>query len=607
MYGNKLKITFTGYKTTPSNIELGVYLIKHKLTNKIYVGSTYNSHIRLNEHSRDLSNQEHPNNLLQDCANIDGEFEISFYKQKNIDEAIILEQKIIDESNKDDLLNITYSSTFDPKEFSKNKRISKKMSDAKLGNINGLGYIFTDEQRIKHSDRLLGNTYRKDILHTDETRRKMSIIKKGVSQSQEVIDKSAAKRTVWNVKIDDKLYLNAAEASRASGLGLSDSGIIRRCKSSNFPNYELIKVNKEIGDSKICDGVGGCMLTKPLSEFRKNTVQNRYFAICRECERKNKKEYRNHLTEITYEDKEPYRIKQTGNLKKIFIDNLEIQDIPNIKKCSKKSCQKITNIFNFPYSTHSPDGHGGVCLDCVNKTYESRKKYSPTDIKEKQCLGECGLIKPISYYTKSPINKDGYKNICKECSNKKRDEYILNGEQSIFLKRKSDLLCNRFNIKINDELYKHCSRCEQPKKINDFRKDSSSADGYSSLCKTHLSRNQSDLFESAKVTCNNILNMALKAGLILKPNACECCGDTTLRIEGHHYDYTKPMGVMWLCVSCHSDWHYKHKFIKIIMFPDESVEEKATELKIVYENYFVLYNENIIKYVVFVIRQNNYS
>lgn len=50
---------------------------------------------------------------------------------------------------------------------------------------------------------------------------------------------------------------------------------------------------------------------------------------------------------------------------------------------------------------------------------------------------------------------------------------------------------------------------------------------------------------------------ALKNGLIIRPNQCSNCGETSKRIHGHHPDYSKPLLVMWLCASCHMSLHAK--------------------------------------------------
>jgi hypothetical protein len=47
---------------------------------------------------------------------------------------------------------------------------------------------------------------------------------------------------------------------------------------------------------------------------------------------------------------------------------------------------------------------------------------------------------------------------------------------------------------------------------------------------------------------------AVKTGLLIKPKECSVCKKAG-RIEGHHYDYNKPLDVFWLCTSCHNHVH----------------------------------------------------
>jgi formylmethanofuran dehydrogenase subunit E len=48
---------------------------------------------------------------------------------------------------------------------------------------------------------------------------------------------------------------------------------------------------------------------------------------------------------------------------------------------------------------------------------------------------------------------------------------------------------------------------------------------------------------------------AIKRGRLIKPSACERCGDHG-PVEGSHTDYTQPLDVEWLCPACHraKDW-----------------------------------------------------
>jgi len=67
--------------------------------------------------------------------------------------------------------------------------------------------------------------------------------------------------------------------------------------------------------------------------------------------------------------------------------------------------------------------------------------------------------------------------------------------------------------------------------------------------------------ESADDHAQNLLESAIKQGIIYRKDACEVCGSTAkftdgrTAIQAHHCDYNKPLEVMWLCQKCHHEWH----------------------------------------------------
>lgn len=54
-----------------------------------------------------------------------------------------------------------------------------------------------------------------------------------------------------------------------------------------------------------------------------------------------------------------------------------------------------------------------------------------------------------------------------------------------------------------------------------------------------------------KAQCAILARKAIKQGLIIKARFCQICG-LEKKLEGHHYDYNKPLEVIWCCRSCHA-------------------------------------------------------
>lgn len=44
---------------------------------------------------------------------------------------------------------------------------------------------------------------------------------------------------------------------------------------------------------------------------------------------------------------------------------------------------------------------------------------------------------------------------------------------------------------------------------------------------------------------------AEQLGLLARPPACECCGDSAERLQRHHWDHAQPLRVSYLCPDCH--------------------------------------------------------
>jgi hypothetical protein len=53
---------------------------------------------------------------------------------------------------------------------------------------------------------------------------------------------------------------------------------------------------------------------------------------------------------------------------------------------------------------------------------------------------------------------------------------------------------------------------------------------------------------------------ALGCGVLIPPEVCSSCGKKNKsgrKMDGHHKDYSRPLDVEWLCISCHQKLHEK--------------------------------------------------
>ncbi len=78
-----------------------------------------------------------------------------------------------------------------------------------------------------------------------------------------------------------------------------------------------------------------------------------------------------------------------------------------------------------------------------------------------------------------------------------------------------------------------------------------------------------DLRKQARV----ILQKAIDSGELVRPEKCSRCGSTVSKketIAAHHFDYTKPLEVVWLCRKCHAG---EHKDTPIIIKPNKPKEK----------------------------------
>lgn len=72
---------------------------------------------------------------------------------------------------------------------------------------------------------------------------------------------------------------------------------------------------------------------------------------------------------------------------------------------------------------------------------------------------------------------------------------------------------------------------------------------------------------------------AVKNGTLKRPESCSRCGKPCDPV-GHHHDYSKPLDVVWVCVSCHRQihWELNQKAESEPLIPKPQIKGLATFL-----------------------------
>jgi hypothetical protein len=109
------------------------------------------------------------------------------------------------------------------------------------------------------------------------------------------------------------------------------------------------------------------------------------------------------------------------------------------------------------------------------------------------------------------------------------------------------------NPALRPQTFKNCQRCG-----NRFGPVAHLAKKYCSLrCKYAAQRTGKRTVRKTIAiarAAHSLVRYHIIAGNLVRPTTCEQCGASGCRIEATHYDYSRPLDVRWLCVSCHRRW-----------------------------------------------------
>lgn len=149
----------------------------------------------------------------------------------------------------------------------------------------------------------------------------------------------------------------------------------------------------------------------------------------------------------------------------------------------------------------------------------------------------CKKEKPLEEFYKHKAMSSGYLNKCKECTREYMNKHRLENLERI---REYDR--NRPN------------KAERTQKLKDYkeRMRRENPEKYDKIYHEARKRYRAKYNEKARAT--DKVHYAVKHNKIQKPNVCSRCNKTCTP-QAHHYDYTKPLDVIWLCEKCHAEIH----------------------------------------------------
>lgn len=176
----------------------------------------------------------------------------------------------------------------------------------------------------------------------------------------------------------------------------------------------------------------------------------------------------------------------------------------------------------------------------------------------------CGQIKPLEEFYKVSKARaymgDGHVTLCKDCAKAKAKSPEQKARNRIYDKKRvkdPNRLVSQHRYRTS-ELFKLGQRRRHKK----YRQ---TEHGHAKVLEDQRKRRKTDAYKKTieksrlkypeKRKAQIKLNNALRYGKIKRPNTCSIC-NKSCKPQGHHYDYSKPLDVIWMCKKCHSDLHW---------------------------------------------------
>ena len=145
-----------------------------------------------------------------------------------------------------------------------------------------------------------------------------------------------------------------------------------------------------------------------------------------------------------------------------------------------------------------------------------------------KCCRTCGVTKPLDDFYRHPTTTSGRQSSCKECHKTRASAW-----------QRAHPDCHR--------VYVSAWKTSHPEDVK--RLDALTRSG----------RNQ-DTKDFTRLVCRvaAITRLAIRVGVLIRPESCSDCGREGVVIDAVHPDYELPLEVVWLCRRCHHRWNLAH-------------------------------------------------
>jgi hypothetical protein len=146
-------------------------------------------------------------------------------------------------------------------------------------------------------------------------------------------------------------------------------------------------------------------------------------------------------------------------------------------------------------------------------------------------------------YTIKQRSANRYREHLDECKKTQKEYYEANKES--FIER------NKRNRDKKPEYYKELNRtCGKAYRLAHREEIIERCRKYN---KTYKRKHPTDPIQDR---ARSLVNEAIRHGRLIR-QSCQLCNKPNA--HAHHEDYSKPFEIMWLCRSCHINWHLKSK------------------------------------------------